>query len=355
VVAQTQAVIRNFMAQRADLITSDDPKLTENLNGGGPGADGTPFNLTANGVPGAMDMAFSMSLSQVARAREAQRDAKRPKIPSAMGVGPLASAPTDNAPPVFDIWLKGTYANYRDSAGGVDEDGTFGLLYVGAEYAVATGLRLGLLAQFDWTEEEDERTNISAEGQGWMVGPYLAARPADRVYVQARAAWGKSDNEVSPFGTYRDSFETSRWLASAKIEGRYGLGPWRVSPIAGVIYYEDKQNGYTDSLGNLIGGQTAALGRATFGPEISYSHTWENGRYLQLTSQVTGIWDFDVEDRVVSAQLVGTEEVRAKLSGGVTLHGTSGFRVNATGFVDGLGADDFESYGGNIKLNLSLN
>ncbi len=355
VVAQTQAVIRNFMSQRADLITSDDPRLTGNLNGSGGAGITTPFNLTASGVPGAMDLAVSLSLSQVARANAAQRAANRPKLPGAMGLGPLASAPTKEAPPLFDIWLKGTFADYRDTAGGVGEDGTFGLLYVGAEYAVATGLRLGLIAQFDWTDEEDDRTNISAEGQGWMVGPYLAARAADRVYVQARAAWGKSDNEVSPFGTYRDSFETSRWLASAKVEGRYGRGPWRISPIAGVIYYEDSQNGYTDSLGNLIAGQTASLGRATFGPEIGYTHEWENGRRLELTTEVTGIWDFDVEDRVVSALVVGADEVRAKVSGGVTLQGAGGVKVHATGFVDGLGADDFEAYGGNVKLGVPLN
>lgn len=257
--------------------------------------------------------------------------------------------------PRFDIWARGTYTHYEDTAGGVNEDGTFGLLYVGGEYKVAPNLLLGLLAQFDWTDEDDDRTGIATEGDGWMVGPYIVARLAPHVYFQARTAWGESDNDVTPFGTYTDEFDTTRWLASALIEGRYKRGPWRLSPIGSIIYFEDEQERYTDTLGNTITGQTVSLGRATFGPLIGYGRDLGDGWHLDLFGEAKGIWDFDHDDRVVSGLTVGTDDLRAKLSGGVKLRGPRGTSFEASGFFDGLGADDFEAYGGTVSIRVPLN
>ena len=265
----TKEVIRSFMSQRADLITSQDPLLTPHLNNAGSGFNDR-VNFTASGAPGGTRFTFSTSLTQMARASEAQRAANRPKLPDAMALGyPKAPGAVVDADPRFDIWARGMFTRYKDTVGGVDEDGTFGLLYVGGEYKVTPALLLGLLAQFDWTDEEDDRTGIGTEGEGWMAGPYIVGKLAPQVYFQARAAWGQSDNAVTPFGTYTDDFDTTRWLASALIEGRYRRGPWRISPMGSIIYFEDEQERYIDTLGNTITGQTVSLGRLTFGPLIA--------------------------------------------------------------------------------------
>ena len=81
---------------------------------------------------------------------------------------------------------------------------------VSHEYKLTPALLLGVLAQFDWTDEDDDRTGIATEGEGWLVGPYIVAKLAPHVYFQARGAWGESDNEVTPFGTYTDDFDTTR-------------------------------------------------------------------------------------------------------------------------------------------------
>jgi len=58
-----------------------------------------------------------------------------------------------------------------------------------------------------------------------LVGrPHVTVRLTDSVFWQARAAWGKSSNEVSPFLTYTDRFDTIRWLASSTLIGRWEPG-----------------------------------------------------------------------------------------------------------------------------------
>ena len=36
----------------------------------------------------------------------------------------------------------------------------------------------------------------NVDGNGWMIGPYLSARIHDNIYLDLRAAWGRSSNDV---------------------------------------------------------------------------------------------------------------------------------------------------------------
>ena len=40
---------------------------------------------------------------------------------------------------------------------------------------------------------------------------HATVRVTDHLYWQGRAAWGRSSNEVSPFLTYTDKFDSERW------------------------------------------------------------------------------------------------------------------------------------------------
>lgn len=63
------------------------------------------------------------------------------------------------------------------------------------------GLLIGALMQFDFADETSGALNSDVEGNGWMAGPYLSARLTDNLFFDARAAWGRSENTISPFGT----------------------------------------------------------------------------------------------------------------------------------------------------------
>ena len=43
--------------------------------------------------------------------------------------------PSNALRPGLDVWIEGTIVRYNDDLGGVNRDGDFSVLYVGADYA----------------------------------------------------------------------------------------------------------------------------------------------------------------------------------------------------------------------------
>jgi outer membrane autotransporter protein len=175
------------------------------------------------------------------------------------------------------------------------------------------------------------------------------------VFFDARAAWGTSDNTVSPFGTYPDSFDTDRWLVRGNLTGNWHFGDWRFTPSVAVARIEEDQQAYVDSLGISIPGQTVALGRVTFGPEIGYRFFTNDGTAVEPHVALQGLWDFEKPDvLVIGSQVVGPDTFRGKVEGGLLFTMPQGFSLRATGSYDGIGSSDFHAYGGQLWVNQPL-
>jgi outer membrane autotransporter protein len=350
---RTQRVISNFMSRRGDQITSNDPALINRLNGGSNGAVG-PVAFTGSGTLDQNKVAFSTSLRQIVTAGEASKAKKREELTGMMALGQQSLiAQPGGLTPGFDVWVEGKWAHVDDET----RDSDIGLLCLGVDYRMSPDVLFGVLAQFDWTDEKDDTQNTSADGTGWMVGPYVAARLHQNLIFDGRAAWGQSDNDVSPLGTYTDSFDGDRWLLRGKFTGDFAQGPWSFLPHVGVIYFEETQESYTDTLGNFIPSQTVSLGRVTFGPKVGYRRTNPDGTTIAPYAAVKGIWDFE-EAQIVdiaSGLAVGSDEVRARFEGGIATAFANGWLLNGEGFYDGVGADDFQAYGGSVTLAVPLN
>jgi len=65
-----------------------------------------------------------------------------------------------------------------------------------------------------------KRLAISIVALGMLTMP---ARLSDNVFFQGRAAWGRSTNDISPFQTDTDAFDTERWLATGTLKGRCNM------------------------------------------------------------------------------------------------------------------------------------
>ena len=61
----------------------------------------------------------------------------------------------------------------------------------------------------------------------------------------------------------------------------------------------------------------------------------------------TGVEDFN--------NAHGTATTRARLSVGVSAQLANGWRLSGEGYYDGIGADDFDAYGGSVRFNVPLN
>lgn len=159
----------------------------------------------------------------------------RPQFPAAVSKQ-IELAPNSEVPFKFDVWTEGQISRFKYTEG----DGSFGVLHIGMDYLFRPKLLVGLSVQGDWTDLEDSAPGSEAEGVGFLVTPYLTTELSDNFYVDARAGWGKVENKISPYGTYRDSFDSERWLATAALIGIWQIQKTRITPEARLSYYKEK-------------------------------------------------------------------------------------------------------------------
>ncbi len=388
IVEDTQKVIANFITNRANHILNNQPDLISFLNstnttGGGPLGN---LNLTANSSN--MNLAFSSSLSRVrgkanqrinraldgdSHANPAAEKQTATNEPQTMAYAAdwLDKSPTDDGEEKlkanskddeeayafegvngFDVWTE-VYGS-RSVSGSADSSLWVG--YVGVHRLINPDLLIGGLVQLDWADETNPSVNSTADGFGWMIGPYIAGRiPGHSLSYEARASWGRSSNDVSPIGTYTDGFDTTRWMASGKIAGSYRIDDLSINPFISATWFEENQENYTDSLGNSIPEQTVSLGEIRFGPQLMREIVLENGGMISPSFGVSGVWNFGISDNAASqGNALGNDQLRARFEAGVTATDANGWQLIIAGFYDGVGVDDYYAYGGNARLVVPL-
>ena len=310
-----------------------------------------PVNITGS-TEGRMTFGFSTSLREV-RNRAAQADVQK------LGVfdqGNLAQKSQFNP---FDVWVAGTYTSFETANSGINQDGHFGLISSGADYVVNSNILIGAMVQFDDMSQDATLTAGSADGNGWMAGPYATVRLSDNVFWQSRAAWGTSSNSISPNQTDRSSFDSERWLASTKLSGQWMVGGLTIKPEASVSYLEDVSDSFVDKSGQLIPQVSTSLGQVKVGPDFSYS-LGLGGYTVQPHAGVELIWNF-ADDATAAGlgDLVdgsgGTSPVRGRAVAGVRIVGPDGISIDAQSGYDGIGSGDYKAISGSASVRVPLN
>lgn len=245
----------------------------------------------------------------------------------------------------FDVWGEAHLSNVE--LGGRDAD--FDIYYIGADMRVGRDTLLGVMAQFDdlgfdaVAPAGNDFALGALGGTGWMIGPYLTHRLDDGLFLDARAAFGSSDNDLSPFGTYTDSFETSRFLVSAALTGEMRLDErWTLRPEAGIDYVTAQSESYTDGLGSLIPDVERDMGQLHIGSRLH-----RRGEHFAPFLDANGIYSFgDGVDRILGS------ETRLRIEAGTDVFFGNGVRGAISVFKDGIGADRYDSEG--IRFNLGF-
>ena len=251
----------------------------------------------------------------------------------------------------YDVWFQ--MAGSRTSAGNANNN--FWVGYLGGHVFFSPNLLVGGLVQMDWAEETNDTAATSADGKGWMVGPYLAAKHSDQnLFLNARVAYGRSDNDLTVSNT-EGNFQTERWLVNAKLAGLLEYGNLNVRPALSASYFSETQESYTDNASTFVPSQRISQGELRFGPTFSYESELDGDMTLRPEFGVNGVWNFDVSNgAATTGSVLGTGSVRARLDPGVVLISPGKFRFKLAGYYDGLGADDYYSYGGSAKIVIPL-
>jgi hypothetical protein len=264
----------------------------------------------------------------------------------------------------FDIWVEGKYTSFRDSSlpGSSSNalSGEFGLFTVGADYVFSRWLLAGVMAQYDlmYQHTPSAGSTSNASGQGWTVGPYATVRLSENVFWQARGAWGQSSNEVSPYGTYTDNFESQRWLASTALQGRWTYGNWMFRPSASVAYMQDNANSYVDSFGVLIPEVKSELGQAKAGPEFGYRYQYSPDLIVEPHLGMQAIYNFagSVTSSIglVPGENAGPNGVRGRVEVGQRAVTSGGVALDLAGSYDGIGVKGYDAYSARAQVHVPL-
>ncbi len=361
---QTQQVITRFLAHRLSLLIGQGPdqisflhRVPGSLWGNSSGGNGStqPLSFTGSTAAYGDRLDFSTSLGQMMRA---QAGADKDEIGSVLGYAKKSAKtkPQIIPEPVINAWVEAHYAAFRASNGGVDNDGQFGIVFVGADYLVTPDILVGALVQFDWMKENSGTLASAVDGHGTMGGPYVSLRLSPDIFFDSRFAWGISANTVNPFGYYTDSFSTDRWLAHAKLTGNWRWNDFRVTPGVAVDYAQERQRDYTDTLGVLIPGQTVSLGRLSFGPEIARRFIGGGGVTYEPMASLVGQWDFSkTEATDVNGLPVNSDNFHAKGEVGLLARAPNGLSARLTGSYDGIASASFHAIGVALWLSIPFN
>ncbi|MEO8421148.1 MAG: autotransporter outer membrane beta-barrel domain-containing protein [Hyphomicrobium sp.] len=300
---------------------------------------------------GSSSIQFSQSLSGLRRqAPGAQMDRM------SLGAGDGATLPLayEIASP-WDIWVEGRYSSFSDDAGNIDRDGHVGLIYVGGDYRVAENMIVGVLAQFDWAKDDSGVLASKVDGNGWMIGPYMSAQIHQNIYFDLRAAWGRSDNDLT-IGTTTGAFDTSRWLVKGTLAGNWMYDAWRITPTAELAYVTESQDAFTNSAGTFVPGQDVSLGRLQFGPEIGYRFAHTADTFIEPFAAIKGVWDFDNPNvAIIDGFVVGPGDFWGRLEGGLNVMTADGWLVRGLASWDGVGSNDYSGYTLQGIINVPLN
>ncbi|MDH4983783.1 autotransporter outer membrane beta-barrel domain-containing protein [Hyphomicrobium sp. D-2] len=317
------------------------------------GRGASRFDDADESTLGSRNVQFRNSLSQMRRDASA---AQMEKHRMALGAGDGGALPLayETASP-WDIWVEGRYSAFDDDTANLGRSGHVGLLYVGGDYRVTENMIVGVLAQFDWAKDETGALQSKIDGNGWMIGPYMSARVHQNIYLDVRAAWGRSSNDLALAGA-TGAFDTSRWLVQGTLAGNWAYDAWRITPSADLAYASENADGFTDSTGTFIAGQKVSLGRLQFGPEIGYRIRHTADAFIEPFAAIKGVWDFDdTRAAFVNGVVVGPGEFWGRLQGGLNVVTAGGVYVRGMASWDGMGAGDYNGYTLQGTVNVPLN
>ena len=350
-VRATLSTIGSLAEIRSQLILAsgpDEQRRLDLLNGNGRGGNLSGFGMSyfSQSLPLSLEMNADASAFAFSYSGAAADPAGQALAEAGLVTDPAAGKQIGQN---LDVWLEGKYAKF-DATGG---DGGFAVLHGGLDYKVSNDLLFGIGAQLDWIGMDTAGGIGHADGLGYLVGPYVTANLSPGLYFDARAAWGQSYNEVSPFDTYTDSTTGERALVTAALGGVTNLYALEIRPEARLSWYREQIAGYTDSLDVDIPSVTVETGTLEFGPTFRLPGEVADGVTLTPFLGLNGIWTFAQTNTAtaVSGQPgLSDTNLRAAIELGFDVDTANGFTLSASGTYDGIGTGDYEAIGGSLSV-----
>lgn len=233
-----------------------------------------------------------------------------------------------------------------------DAENSYYFGVVGRHISLTPDAIVGLMFEFDTLTQEDGVT--TSEGSGYLAGPYFVGKlPDHALFIEGRYLLGKTENSTSIDGAADQAFDTDRSLASVKVAGQLVYDDLSLTPSLSFTQFTDTQVAFTDNYGRAIAEQGISASEGAIGLDFAKPVTVQNSEVL-LTGGVSGIWSATDNDGFASTITSDYEGQRGRLHLGTVYTMQNGIILSADGNYDGLGIEDYQSWGGNLGLTLNF-
>ncbi|MEO1503012.1 MAG: autotransporter outer membrane beta-barrel domain-containing protein [Pseudomonadota bacterium] len=251
----------------------------------------------------------------------------------------------------YTLWTRGGVTYVNDDTDLDDIDTVIGYLQVGLGFRPTPRSLIGLMIQGDLSEQDADGA-ATADGVGFLIGPYGALQLSDFMFLDAAALVGRAYNTAETSSGDEADYDSDRLYLTAKLSGRFEQGQWRFKPALRGAYYVEQSESFRIG-GVEIDESTDSLGQVRLGGEIGYD-LYKDERVLRPFIGVEGVYSFANGGSTVDAAADGADGVSASLSGGVEGQiGAASLEGRLT--YDGLGDSDYSAYGGSLMLVIPLN
>jgi hypothetical protein len=259
----------------------------------------------------------------------------------------------------FDFATSGDQPVWATLQGSWSEFGTTESSYffgaVGAHTNISPDALVGIMFQFDRLTQTDGATSV--EGDGYLVGPYFVAKlPNQPLFVEGRLLTGQTENQVSVVGvggTATETFDTQRTFASIKVAGQLNYGELALTPSLTATHLRDEQDAFENTQGNTVAAQGIEVNSVAAGLNFAQAVSLSNGE-LMLTGGISGIWSSSEGTEFASSAAPTTDGQRARITLGASHTLPNGVVLSAGTFYDGIGLNDYESYGLDLGIQMQF-
>jgi outer membrane autotransporter protein len=249
----------------------------------------------------------------------------------------------------YGLWFRGASAAVDQEKSGGAYSGTELSLGGGADYRFGKSRLAGLAVAYERGDIDNTAFSTGdLTSEGATLAPYFGWRPMPELTLDASVGVGSFEySALRDDGTIGAQFDALRAFGSLNGTGAFLFGSLRLTPTAGVLYFNEQQDGYTESSGVSVSEQTVSLGRLSSGMEIGYTLGQEYiGFGLEPYTRFAGEWDFVRPD---AAALTSGETIRpgpygANLAGGLNLFNDEGLSGKFEGSLDSIGRADYENF-----------
>ena len=251
-----------------------------------------------------------------------------------------------------------------DHVAGRDEEmSTLGLASAGVEYMISPSLLTGIRLNIDFADfsaDNAEAGNADISGTGWLAGPYFSAEVMKNVFFEGFVGYGTSWNNYSGRSSgvgLKGDFETQRVVGNIGLSGQWERGSLMLIPSLGATYAQEWNGRFevsNSAFGDIgISSQMFVLGRLNAKLEANYRTVDPFGNDVTLMLAPSISYDFKRSDEQAVEDIMGDAHVRGGIEAAARYAFDNGMTLDLSVGYEGLGADDWAAYKGEIQFGYS--